>query len=454
MPKRNLAWVLIVVAVALILWQLPQQIAGRDSVLRAFGPLVDARAQIHRRYVTDINDDKLSRAAIDEGIRAMLRQLNDPYAVYLNAEEFRRFHDRTHGKYAGIGVEVWTTEYGLEVLSRETGSPADIEGILPEDLITHIDGEPIAKLSAFEAVNNRLNGAAGTTVSIRVIRGNSASAPGAILEFKLTRAEIEIDPVRGWGRDATGGWRYLLDPGNGVGYIRLVKFTDQAPQRMTDEIERMLHQGMKALILDLRENGGGLLDTAWGVADRFLDSGIIVTTKGRRSAEQQWYANMEGTLPNFPMVILVNGATASASEIVAGSLQDHKRAVVFGERTFGKGSVQELIPLASNGGAIKLTTRYYYLPSGVCIHRQPGMTADDAWGVRPTHLVKLNPAERSEWMRAWRDVAREPTNGDADVVTSSELLAMDKQLRESTQYLIEQLEKSPVSAETRTTMAP
>ncbi|MCA9254177.1 MAG: S41 family peptidase [Phycisphaerales bacterium] len=437
MPKRNLAWVLIVVAVALILWQLPQQIAGRDSVLRAFGPLVDARAQIHRRFVTDINDERLTRAAIDEGIRAMLRQLNDPYAVYLNAEEFQRFHDRTHGKYGGIGVEVWSTEYGLEVLSRESGSPADIEGILPEDLITHIDGEPIAKMSAFEAVNNRLNGAAGTNVTLGVIRGNSGGGPGAILKFTLTRAEIEIDPVRGWSRDTNGGWRYVIDNDHGVGYIRLVKFTDQSDERLRQEIERMLQMGMKGLVLDLRENGGGLLEAAWGVADMFLDSGVIVTTKGRRSAEQQWYASKEGTLPKFPMVILVNGATASASEIVSGSLRDHKRAVVFGDRTFGKGSVQELIPLDHNSGAIKLTTRYYYLPSGVCIHRLPGMSPQDDWGVRPNQLIRLTPAERYDWMRAWREVAREPTNGDADGVSPEELLNLDKQLREAVQYLIE-----------------
>lgn len=433
MPKRNLAWVLIVIAVALILWQLPQTIAGRDSVLRAFGPLVDARAQIHRHYVTDPDDEKLSRAAIDEGIRAMIRQLNDPYAVYLNAEEFKRFHDRTHGKYGGIGVEVWATDNGLLVLSRESGSPADEAGILPEDLITYVDNYPIARLSAFEAVNNRLNGIIGTTVNVRVFRESTAD----ILEFELTRAEIEIDPVRGWARNGEGGWRYLLDPDHGIGYIRLVKFTDQGPERMREEIERMLSGGMRSLILDLRQNGGGLLDTAWSVADSFLKSGLIVTTKGRRSAEQKWYANMEGTLPDFPMVIIVNGATASASEIISGSLQDHGRAVVLGERTFGKGSVQELIPLAEERGAIKLTTRYYYLPNGVCIHRRPGMTEADDWGVRPDRVVDLTPAERLDWMRAWRDVAKEPTESDDNLVSLEELLNLDKQLNEAVRFLID-----------------
>lgn len=440
MPKRNLAWVLIVVAVALILWQLPQTIAGRDSVLRAFGPLVDARAQIHRRYVADVDDDKLTRAAIDEAIRAMIRQLNDPYAVYLNPEEFQRFYDRTHGKYGGIGVEVWTTEYGLEVLSREPGSPADVEGIQPEDLITHIDGEPIAQLTAFEAVNNRLNGVVGTTVKVRVIRGNSADAPGRILDFSLTRAEIEIDPVRGWSRNTEGGWRFMLDPDSRIGYLRLVKFTDQGPERMREEIEHLLARGMRGLILDLRENGGGLLDTAWKIADMFLDSGLIVTTKGRRSPEQQWYASDEGTLPEFPMVIIVNSATASASEIVSGSLRDHDRAVVLGERTFGKGSVQELIPLENDRGAIKLTTRYYYLPSGVCIHRRPGMTAKDDWGVRPTIDVELTPAEQSDWMRCWRDIARQPTHGAEDLVGLQDVLELDKQLNSAVEYLRHQLQ--------------
>jgi carboxyl-terminal processing protease len=441
MPKRNLAWILIVVAIALLIWQLPQLIAGRDSVLHAFGPLVDARAQIHRRYVKEPDDERLSRAAADAGIRAMVRELNDPYAVYLNPREFATFQARTDGRYGGIGVEVWTTDLGLEVLSREKGSPADVAGVLPGDLITHIDGEPIAQLPAIESVNHRLNGAAGADVTITVIRNDATAVPRK-LDFEMKRAEIELDPVRGWSRDVTGGWRYLLNSESGIGYIRLVKFTSDVDERMGQEIQRLQSVGLRALVLDVRENSGGLLDSAWDVADKFLSSGLIVKTSGRKSADQQWYAMAEGTLPDFPMVVLVNRNTASAAEIVAGSLRDHKRAAVFGERTYGKGSVQELVPLPENGGAIKLTTRYYYLPNGERIHREPGMTEKDKWGVMPTRVITLTPSERTEWMRAWREVAREPNGTDEDGLTEDSVLAADRQLAEAVAYLIERVEPS------------
>ena len=245
MPKRNLAWILIVVAITLLVWQLPQLVAGRDSVLHAFGALVDARAQIHRRYVREPDDDRLSRAAVDAGIRAMVRELNDPYAVFLNRDEFAAFQARTDGRYGGIGVEVWTADHGLEVLSREKDSPADAAGLMPGDLITHIDGEPIASLPAIEAVNNRLNGAAGTQVTISVVR-TTETGEALLIPFTMERAEIEIDPVRGWSRRPDGGWRYLLDSRSGIGYIRLVKFTADVDERMSQEILRLEGRGLRS----------------------------------------------------------------------------------------------------------------------------------------------------------------------------------------------------------------
>jgi carboxyl-terminal processing protease len=247
----------------------------------------------------------------------------------------------------------------------------------------------------------------------------------------------------------------MLDNDYGIGYVRLIKSMPESDERLDAEIEKMMRANLRGLVLDLRDNTGGLLDSAREVADRFLDSGLIVRTAGRRTDEKQWFAMHDGTYPNFPMAILVNGSTASAAEIVAGALRDHGRAAVVGERTFGKGSVQEVVELDRQSGAIKLTTAYYYLPSGQCIHRTPRAVEEGKWGVTPTIPVNLTDKQRAKWLAAWRDLGREPvttqpttqptsatsqTSEDAEQADAEKaILDADMQLLKAVEYLREKI---------------
>lgn len=476
MPKRNLAWIVIIAMIALLMWQLPQTIAGRDSVLKAFGALVDARAQIRKRYVNDVNDDALIGAAVDAGIRAMVRGLDDPHAVYLSEKQYARFKQQTDGLYAGIGVQVWSTEAGLEVLSREPKSPAVVAGILPGEIITHIDGRPTAHVPLIEAVNNMLNGPPDTEVRLTILTPAALVLAGEekrdgleeTREITLYRAIIKIDPLEGWSRAPKGRWRFMLDPELGIGYIRLIRFSPDVDERLDEEINRLRRQDLRGLILDLRDNPGGLLDSAREVADKFLEGGLIVRTAGRRADEKQWFAMREGTYPHFPITVLINGSTASAAEIVAGALGDHQRAVVIGERSYGKGSVQEVVELENHGGAIKLTTAYYYLPNGRCIQRTLKTIRDGTWGVMPNLLVNLTAAQRAKSLAVWREIRRESpirsemTGSDPHASNTSpttkkspmpdaatRLLEADLQLNKAVEYLQDRLRPPGSSGRSR-----
>lgn len=443
MPKRNLAWMLIVAVIALLMWQLPQIIAGRDSVLRAFGPLVDARALIAKRYVEPIDEQALARGANDAAIRWMVRDyLRDPHAVYLTDDEYRNFQDRSDGRYGGIGADVWSIDDGLEVLSRERNSPAVHAGIRPGDIITHIAGISMAGVPLIDAVN-LLNGPSDTVVRLRILRP-SAENP-APRDIEVRRAEIRLDSARGWARTLDGGWEFMFDPHARIGYVRLMKFTPDVDERLDAAVQKLRRQRMTALILDLRENTGGLLDSALEVTDRFLESGLIVRTRGRAADEKRWDALRENTYPGFPLVVLVNASTASAAEIVAGCLRDHRRAYVIGERTYGKGSVQEVIELSA-GGAIKLTTQYYYLPNGECIHRTAEAERNGTWGVAPNQSVPMNSDQRRRWLAAWREASREirpaalvtgsaPADRPASAPTSDDLAEIRQRLLQDDAHL-------------------
>jgi carboxyl-terminal processing protease len=452
MPKRNLAWILVIAMITLLMWQMPQTIAGRDAVYTAFGPLVDVRAQIRKRFVDDIDDEELVDSAVAAGIKAMVDKLHDPYAVYLTQAEYDRFKNRTEGLFGSVGIDVWDAPEGLEVLSRDPGSPAVVAGILPGEIITHIDGRPVAGLPLVEVVNTLLQGPPGSTVRLTIMTPASVShsVAGGPREVELARTETHLDPIRGWSRGPGGRWRLMLDSQRKIAYLRLTKFSANAASRLDQDIETLLRADMQALILDLRENMGGLLDSAREVADRFLESGLIVRVGGRRTDEKQWFAMRDGTYPMFPMVVLINGTSASAAEIVAGALRDHKRAAVIGERSYGKGCVQEVVELDRQTGALKLTTAYYFLPGGECIHRTRKAVETGKWGVAPSIAVPLTNEQRRNWFDAWREISREPAvapasepasadvNDDQSSVretTAEALLAADPQLEAALSYL-------------------
>ncbi len=472
MPKRNLAWILVVAMIALLMWQLPQTIARRDSVYEAFGPLVEVHSEIRRRFVEEVDDEVLADAAVTAGIEAMVDQLDDPYARYLSPEEYDRFERRVRGMVGGIGVEVWPVDNGLEVLSRLAQSPAAAGGILPGEIITHIDGRSMQGV-ALVAANSLLNGEPGSRIELTVLsNGSDGSTSGSVPRsdraedgparsgetpvphlgrlVRLRRAEVTVDPIRGWARSPRGDWWFILDAEPTIAYVRLTRFTSDVHRRLDEEIDRLLRRNLGGLILDLRNNPGGSLRSGIEVADRFLKKGLLVRESGRATAPEEWYASHEGTYPNFEMAVLVNGGSASAAEMVAGALRDHERAAIIGEQSYGKGCVQRVIELEHGGGAIELTTAYYYLPSGQCIHRTPEAAAAGQWGVRPTIEVALTNAERERWLLVRREVAREaiPTKlsqlarpgGETVGETSREavaerLLEADIQLREAVEYL-------------------
>jgi carboxyl-terminal processing protease len=302
--------------------------------------------RVRADYVEEVSDEKLVEAAIN----GMLSHL-DPHSSYLDAKAYRDMQVQTRGEFGGLGIEV-TMENGLvKVVSPIDDTPATRAGVKPGDFITHIDGTPVLGLSLAEAVE-KMRGKVGSKIKITVRRINSDP-----LELTLTRDIIKIQSVRS------------REEGE-IGYIRVTSFNERADVGVKQALETFrkdLGKRWKGVILDLRNNPGGLLEQAVNISDIFLDKGEIVSTRGRNpDSAQRWNAKKGDLAEGLPMVVLINGGSASASEIVAGALQDHRRAILLGTRSFGKGSVQTIIPLAGHG-AMRLTTARYYTPSGASI---------------------------------------------------------------------------------------
>jgi carboxyl-terminal processing protease len=320
--------------------------------LKLFG---DVFERVRGEYVESVSDQELIEAAIN----GMLTSL-DPHSSYLDSDNYRDMQVQTRGEFGGLGIEV-TMENGLvKVVSPIDDTPAAQAGIQAGDLITHIDGEAVSGLSLNEAVE-RMRGPVDTKIDLTLIRKGKEEP----LDVSLNRAIIKISPVRA---RAEGD----------VGYVRLTTFNEQTTSVMREAVEKLekdLGKKMRGVVLDLRNNPGGLLDQAVSVADSFLSQGEIVSTRGRRPDSIQRFNARPGDILNgMPMVVLINGGSASASEIVAGALQDHGRAIVMGTQSFGKGSVQTIMPIAGQG-AIRLTTARYYTPSGGSI-QATGITPD------------------------------------------------------------------------------
>ena len=326
-------------------------------------------ARVRVEYVRDVDDARLVDAAIegmrkieprprplsaaetmDRALDAMVVSL-DPHSTYLNPEELRETQVSTKGKFGGLGIEV-TMEDGLvKVISPIEGTPAHRAGLKPGDLLTHIDGAPIKGLTLLQAVK-RMRGRPGTDIILTVSRSGRSA-----FNVTITRAIITVQSVR---------WRTEGD----IGYIRVATFTVQVEDGVEEAVEgirKELGPRLKGLVLDLRSNPGGLLDQSVALSDAFLDDGDIVSIRGRGEGRARTFTAEKGDLARrLPMVVLINGGSASAAEIVAGALQDNGRAVIMGRRSFGKGSVQTIMPLPVEG-ALKLTTALYYSPAGRAI---------------------------------------------------------------------------------------
>ena len=334
---------------AVFLFTLHQDVGAASSntadtykQLDLFGDVFD----LVRRIMSTMSAMK---SLIEGAIGGMLSSL-DPHSSYLNAKSFNDMKVQTRGEFGGLGIEV-SMENGLvKVVSPIDDTPAARAGLKPGDLITHIDGTPVQGLTLRESVD-KMRGPINSDINLTIRRAGREP-----FDVKLTRANIKIQSVRSHVE------------GDNIGYIRITSFNEQTDVGLNNALKSLKQQTNNKLIgiiLDLRNNPGGLLDQAVAVSDAFLDGGEIVSTRGRRADDAQRYNAHPGTkaASGLPMAVLINGGSASASEIVAGALQDHHRAILIGTRSFGKGSVQTIIPLAGHG-AMRLTTARYYTPSG------------------------------------------------------------------------------------------
>ncbi|WP_246879140.1 MULTISPECIES: S41 family peptidase [Thalassospira] len=321
-------------------------------LLNLFG---DVFEQVKSKYVEDVDDKKLIEAAIN----GMLTSL-DPHSSYLNMDNFEEMQVDTRGEFGGLGIEVTMEDGFVKVIAPIYDTPAEKAGLQPGDFITHIDGTAIRGMTLNDAVE-MMRGKVNTDIVLTIIR-KGEQAP---FDVTLTRAVIKIQSVR-------------AEPKDDIGYIRITKFNEQTAsglQRAIADMREEIGPEIKGLVIDLRNNPGGLLDQAISVSDAFLDKGEIVSTRPRDTENTERYNARSGDLSEgLPIVVLINDGSASASEIVAGALQDHRRAVIMGTRSFGKGSVQTILPMPGNV-ALRLTTARYYTPSGKSI-QEVGIVPD------------------------------------------------------------------------------
>jgi carboxyl-terminal processing protease len=320
--------------------------ASRTETYRQLELFSDVLSRVQSDYVTETADDELIEAAIN----GMLQSL-DPHSSYMPADAFRDMQVTTRGEYGGLGLEVTMEEGFVKVVSPIDDTPAQRAGLKSGDFITAIDGAPILGMSLDDAVD-KMRGAAGAAITITVAREGDD-----VFDVTLVREVIRVKPVT-WAVKDTD-----------IGYIRISQFTEQTTDVLEDgirDLKAQLGENMAGVVLDLRDNPGGLLDQAVSVAGAFLDGGAVVSTRGREAREIDVYnANAGDLLEGVPVVVLINQGSASAAEIVAGAIQDRQRGTVLGRTSFGKGSVQTVIPIrGGRDGALRLTTATYYTPSG------------------------------------------------------------------------------------------
>ena len=355
--------------------------ADTYRLLNLFG---DVFERVRAEYVEEPTDQELIEAAIS----GMLTSL-DPHSSYMNAKSFRDMQVNTRGEFGGLGIRVTMESGYVKVISPIDDTPAFRAGLKPSDLITHLDGVPIQGLTLNQAVE-KMRGKVGTDLKLTILREGKKP-----FDVSITRAVIKITSVRSRVEKK-------------IGYIRITQFNEQTDKGLKKEMAKLKKEigpDMQGIVLDLRNNPGGLLDQAVAVSDAFLNKGEIVSTRSRRPEDTQRFNARSGDLADgLPMVVLINGGSASASEIVAGALQDHRRGVLLGTKSFGKGSVQTIMPLAGHG-AMRLTTARYFTPSGRSIQ---------AKGIEPDIEIKQSRIETLETpkRRFESDLRNALDNGD------------------------------------------
>ncbi len=369
--------ILLSTVVVVLLWGASQRVAAiAEEEYESLRIFTDVLGIVESNYTEEVEVKELVYSAI----KGMLKSL-DPHSSYLTVDDFHEMKIDTKGSFGGIGIEIGMRDSALTVISPIEDTPAFRAGIMAQDRIVKIEEKSTVDMSLGDAVK-LMRGKKGTDLTITIMR-DSFEKPEP---FLLTRAVIKIKSVKS------------RELGDGFGYVRITQFQEKTTKDVTKALKELgsKKEDFKGLVLDLRNNPGGLLNQAVWVSDIFLDNGIIVSTKGRVSAQDLVYsATQKNTEPEYPIIVIVNGGSASASEIVAGALQDHSRAVVLGTQTFGKGSVQTIIPLPDNS-AVRLTTSKYYTPSGASIQAK-GIVPDIIVGeVVEDHLKEADLAGHLE----------------------------------------------------------
>ena len=378
------------------------KLQSKEDLYKQVELFSDAISVIRSEYVNEVDSKKVIYGAL----RGMLSSLDD-FSQFLDQDEYKELTSEAKGEFGGIGVEITLKEGIITVITPMAGTPAESAGIKPGDKIVRINGKTTEDLRLSDAVK-LMRGEPGTQITLTVWREKEEK----ILNVSMKRANIKINSVK----DA-----YLIE--NKIGYIRLVEFQEKCARELESALKKLESEGMDSLILDLRNNPGGLLDSAIDVSEKFISKdGTIVSTKSRNPALNAVYRS-KGVLthPSWPLIVLVNEGSASASEIVAGAVQDNKRGVIMGTKTFGKASVQTVIPLKDNS-ALRLTTAYYFTPSGKSISNH-GIIPDVAVDFAETESRKKSPSEIFDNIGDDKGLKKE-----VKVAKSKETAARDNQL--------------------------
>lgn len=379
MPRRNL----IIIALATFLSLVCYHRAARN---RYVGTLTEVMNIINSQYVDPVD----TRALFEGAMEGMVSTL-DPYSGYVNPDEYNRLRETLDQEFGGVGivVELNPETKRLTVMTPLVGTPAYKAGLRSGDQIIGINGKDTEGMTLEDSVE-LMRGPEGSSVTLKLLRPEQPEP----FEVTLKRARIPIESVLGDRRRQDGSWVFHLEDHPNIGYIRLTNFGKDTAEELQAALQSFREPGnhIEGLILDLRGNAGGLLDAAIETCDLFLDGGVIVTTRGRGGVERASYSATPGVElgKDVPMVVLIDKYSASASEIVAGCLQDQGRAVIAGQRSWGKGTVQNVLPLEGNRSALRLTIASYWRPSGKDIHKRKDAKDIDDWGVRPEPELEVN----------------------------------------------------------------
>lgn len=404
--KKKMFFLYIVFFVVCLFFFLPDVLSAyQRDIYREAEIMAEVREKILTNYVEDVPSEKILKGAL-QGMTGIL----DPYSEYLDEDAYRQLFESTEGEFIGIGIVISIEDGVLTVVSPIDGSPSARAGILAGDKIIAINGEATEGLTVSEAAQ-KLKGKRGTQLVLSVIHEGNKVAQ----DITIIRDLIQIHSIKN---------AKMLDQESKIGYFRLTKFNKHTDQEVGEAIDSLISQGMQSLIIDLRFNPGGLLDSAVDIVNYFVTEGVIVYTKGRTPDSYKVFrANDKKNYQDLHLVILVNKRSASASEIVAGALQDYHRAIVIGNRTYGKGLVQTILKLRDGRSAIKLTTAKYYTPSGKSIQKGK----DNEGGVIPDVQVPVTPEEEKDLMQQFYETSDKDKKNFHDRALQEAISVLKKQ---------------------------